>query len=113
MVGLLNLVSRTMRHAMFRLSKWIGVSVLLGLPSLAFGIQKGNAQSPGFVLPPHQRGLTLRQAAFNVATLGQALSFVPPYTLGFNPYPRIVSSPGISPLVNPYAGAAAASAAPY
>ena len=39
----------------------IGVAVLLGLTSLAFGIQKGNAQSPGFVLPPHQRGLTLRQ----------------------------------------------------
>src|SRR5207245_176411 len=92
---------------MFRLNKWIGVAVVVGLTSLAFGTQKANAQSPGFVLPPHQRGLTLRQSAFNIATIGQAFSFVPPYALGFNPYPRVVSSPGISPLASPYAGAAA------
>jgi hypothetical protein len=32
-------------------------------------------------------GLTLPQAAFNTAVAGQALSTIPPYALGFNPYP--------------------------
>jgi len=92
---------------MFRLSKWIGVAQVLGLMSLAFGTPNVNAQAPGFVLQPHQRGVTLGQATYNIARFGQALSFIPPYTLGFNPYPRIVSSPGIgAPLTNPYAGAA-------
>lgn len=92
---------------MFRLRKWIGAAVVLGLLSvLAFGTPKGNAQGPGYVLPPHQRGLTLRQAAFNIATMGQALSNVPPYALGFNPYPRTVVNPVVSPYVNPLAGAA-------
>jgi hypothetical protein len=89
---------------MFRLRKWIGVAVILGLMLLALGTQKANAQVPGYVVSP-RRGLTLRQAAYNVATLGQALSFVPPYALGFNPYPRIVTNPVIAPITNPYAGA--------
>jgi hypothetical protein len=35
-----------------------------------------------------------RQAAFNIATYGRAMSFVPPYALGYNPYPpAIVNNP--------------------
>jgi len=99
---------------MFRLRKWIGVTVVLGLTLLAFRIPKAAAQTPDFQV---RRGLTIRQAAYNIATLGQALSFVPPYTLGFNPYPRIVANPlAASPLsayaggvANPYASLYAAS----
>jgi hypothetical protein len=85
---------------MFQLRKRIGVAVILAVTSPAFGTLKVNAQSPGFVLPPHQRGLTLGQATFNIARIGQALSFIPPYTLGFNPYPRVVVNSGGG---NPYA----------
>jgi hypothetical protein len=91
---------------MFRLRKRIGAVVALGLTVLAFSTPTVNAQVPGYVLPPHQRGLTVRQAAYNIATLGQALSNVPPYALGFNPYPRTVINRGIPPLANPFAGAA-------
>jgi hypothetical protein len=97
---------------MFRLRKRIGVLLMVGLTSLAWSTPRGNAQSPGFVLPPHQRGLTLGQATFNIARIGQALSFIPPYTLGFNPYPRTVVNPLSSASVTPYAGASVYSS-PY
>jgi hypothetical protein len=88
---------------MFRLRKWIGVAMVLGLTLLAFPAPKAAAQNP---LVPVGRGAnrtTLRQAAYNIATLGQALSFVPPYALGFNPYPRIQVNPRVNPLFNSYA----------
>jgi hypothetical protein len=34
--------------------------------------------------------LTLGQAAYNTAVLGQALSNIPPYYLGYNPYPQSI-----------------------
>jgi hypothetical protein len=34
-----------------------------------------------------------RQAAFNIALYGRAMSQVPPYALGYNPYPSIVNNP--------------------
>jgi len=34
-----------------------------------------------------------RQAAFNIALYGRAMSQVPPYALGYNPYPQILSMP--------------------
>jgi hypothetical protein len=44
-----------------------------------------------------------RQAAFNIALYGRAMSQVPPYALGYNPYPQIVGNPfPFSP--TPYAG---------
>jgi hypothetical protein len=39
--------------------------------------------NPNFRLP---NGLTIPQAAFNIAAFGNAISQVPPYALGFNPY---------------------------
>jgi hypothetical protein len=82
---------------MFRLRKRIGVMVVLGLTLVAFSAPKADAQLPGWQI---RRGLTLQQAAFNIRTLGQARSFIPPFTLGFNPYPRVVVNPGVA---NPYA----------
>jgi len=34
-----------------------------------------------------------RQAAFNIALYGRAMSQVPPYALGYNPYPQLVNQP--------------------
>jgi hypothetical protein len=34
-----------------------------------------------------------RQAAFNIALYGRAMSQVPPYALGYNPYPQMVGNP--------------------
>ena len=34
-----------------------------------------------------------RQAAFNISLYGRAMSQVPPYALGYNPYPQIVNMP--------------------
>jgi hypothetical protein len=43
-------------------------------------------------------GLTARQFAYNTATIGQGLAMVPPYAMGFNPYPSPIISTG--PIVN-------------
>jgi hypothetical protein len=61
-------------------------------------------------------GLTLQQAAFNTAVLGQAARNIPPYLLGYNPYSRpIINSPSIiaPALGNPYALSTAASLSPF
>jgi len=42
-----------------------------------------------------------RQAAFNISLYGRAMSQVPPYALGYNPYPQIVNTPYYPP-VSPY-----------
>jgi hypothetical protein len=36
-------------------------------------------------------GVTLNQWAYNTAVMGRAYSYVPPYLLGYNPYPSVVS----------------------
>jgi hypothetical protein len=46
--------------------------------------------NPAFQVAP---GLTVGQAAFNTRVLGRALSSVPPYALGFNPYTSSMYSP--------------------
>jgi hypothetical protein len=53
----------------------------LFVPSVA-----NQAINPNFLVAP---GLTLPQAAYNTAVVGQSISQVPPYALGFNPYPQI------------------------
>jgi hypothetical protein len=52
-------------------------------------------------------GTSLNQAAYNTAVVGAALSTIPPYALGYNPYPQYgnygPSYPAISPYASPYA----------
>jgi hypothetical protein len=45
------------------------------------------------------------QYAYNIATIGRAYSYVPPYALGYNPYPAYVNyGPVYAPrYYNPYA----------
>jgi hypothetical protein len=64
--------------------------------------------NPNYWVAP---GLTINQYAYNQAVLGQALSNVPPYALGYNPYPAYANfgpvynvAPLYNPLMNPYAG---------
>jgi hypothetical protein len=49
-------------------------------------------------------GLTLQQYAYNTAVIGRALSTVPPYAFGYNPYPAVINYGPVyrSPYVNPY-----------
>ena len=47
--------------------------------------------------------MTLNQAAYNTAVMGRALSTIPPYALGYNPYPQIVNYGPMYTGYNPYA----------
>src|SRR5437879_3377629 len=99
-VGHLNSRFSYVRHAMFSLRKWIGPAAVLGLTLLVFSASIANGQNPYAHL---LRGLAVQQAAYNIATIGQALSYVPPYALGNNVYPVAMPYPVATPSVNPYA----------
>jgi hypothetical protein len=43
-----------------------------------------------------------RQAAFNLALYGRAMSRVPPYALGYNPYPPVVNYGPVLPYAPAY-----------
>ena len=48
-------------------------------------------------------GVTLQQYAYNVSTTARAYSNIPPYLLGYNPYPSMVA-PGYNPAMSAYGG---------
>jgi hypothetical protein len=103
----------------------LGLTVGLTLPELAQAQQPG----PTFVpvpVPVRQRTpftnlgpfpfignlrsqLELNQSAFNVAMLGRAYSQIPPYLLGYNPYPSPVLSGYGAGAYNPYSSGYGAS----
>jgi hypothetical protein len=64
------------------------------VPSVA-----AQATNPNFRISPF---MTLPQAAFNTSVIGQAISNVPPYALGFNPYPQSVNFGPSFPITSPY-----------
>jgi hypothetical protein len=70
--------------------------------------------NPNPVIAP---GLTLRQAAYNTAVVGQTLSTIPPYLYGYNPYPQSInygpSYQAITPYAPPYALSAGGGGSPY
>ena len=74
----------------------------------------GPAINPNPFIAP---GLTLQQYAYNTAVIGRALSTVPPYAYGYNPYPAAVTygpTFGIPGYVAPtYPFSSYPSAAPY
>jgi hypothetical protein len=47
-------------------------------------------------------GVSLNQYAYNVSVLGRAYSNVPPYMLGYNPYPQVVNYGPSFPTIAPY-----------
>ncbi len=98
---------------MFSFPKRIGVMGSLGLAVWALTVTQAQGQSPFFQVRP---GLTLQQHAFNIATMGRALSFVPPYALGINPFPQVaIGGPGFSALTpfSPYGGTGTLTTNPY
>jgi len=92
---------------MSSLTKRSGMAAVLSLAVAALTVPQAHGQSPFFQVRP---GLSLQQAAFNVAVMGQALQNVPPYAFGVNPYPRTLVNPGATmtsyaanPYISPYA----------
>jgi hypothetical protein len=69
------------------------------LPSIPSLAAQSINQNP-YITP----SLSLNQYAHNTAVLGQALSNVPPYLLGYNPYPQMVNYGPSYPMVSPYGG---------
>ena len=51
-------------------------------------IPRLNSVNPNYYIAP---GLSLNQYAYNLAVLGRAYSYWPPYLLGYNPYPQVVN----------------------
>jgi hypothetical protein len=84
--------------------RWFGAAALGSLAVLGVLVPQAQAQrqfifapalgSPGvgvntnYWLNPYT---TLQQQAYNTAVVGSALSTIPPYWLGFNPYPQYVT----------------------
>jgi hypothetical protein len=77
------------------------LAAVLSLGVLAFSSNTAHAQRRAVYIPPISSyinynpyiapGLTLQQYAYNTAVLGQAYSSVPPYALGYNPYPQVIN----------------------
>jgi hypothetical protein len=86
---------------MAALAKWTGVAALAALTLLGLAPRRAEAViNPLFQVPfgvnPYFRvrpGLTLSQAYYNVAAMGQAYAQVPPYALGYNPYIPVYAPP--------------------
>jgi plastocyanin len=65
----------------------------MGVPNVAM-----QAINPNFRIAPN---LTVPQAAFNIATIGNALQQVPPYAFGYSPYMSGYGS-GYGAMMSPY-----------
>ncbi len=74
------------------------------------GNQGFNGVNPFFRVAP---GMTLPQFAFNSAVLGQALSNIPPYALGYNPYQGGLNYGYSSGGLNPYGTGLYSMTSPY
>lgn len=99
--------------------KWLGSSALAALAIVGMAAPPAAGQrtplfvpsvaqqaiNPNFRIAPD---LSIGQAAFNTAVLGQAIRNVPPYALGYNPYPQVANFGPSYPLAAsgfPYSGA--------
>ena len=84
--------NQTLRH--------VGRRLHSGLPSNPRPAEGYNPKlflvNPNPIVAP---GVRLQQAAYNTAVMGRAYSQIPPYILGYNPYPLSVN---YGPVFNPY-----------
>jgi hypothetical protein len=90
---------------MVTLGKRFGLAVLgaLTLWGLAAPAAQAQLQWPVQWFDPYGNA---RRAAFNIALYGAAMRQVPPYALGYNPYPQIVARTAVAPpYMNPALGA--------
>src|SRR5262249_15410167 len=58
-----------------------------------------NMPKPKWYVAP---GLRLNQAAYNTRVIGNAYSYVPPWTYGYNPYPQVVNYGPVYPYSSGY-----------
>ena len=92
-------------------ARWFGAA-LGGLALLGLLVPQAQAQprpifvpalgTPGYGVNPNpwiSPYMTLNQAAYNTAVMGRALSTIPPYWLGYNPYVRFLN---YGPVYTPY-----------
>jgi hypothetical protein len=96
---------------MTSLVKRLGTAALAGAAVLALATPA--LAQPVFrpTIPPQASQIRLNpylanealNRAFAISTIGRAYQQVPPYALGYNPYPPVVGSPYVPP-VNPYVG---------
>ncbi len=78
---------------MSALAKQFGLAILGGAALLALAPQ-ASAQVPYTPYDPYG---TARRAAFNISLYGRALRQVPPYALGYNPYPQVYAPGSVIP----------------
>jgi hypothetical protein len=89
------------------------LAAVLSLGVLAFSSSTAHAQRRTIFIPsvaaqginpnPYiAPGLTLNQYAYNTAVMGRALSTIPPYYLGYNPYPQVINYGPLYGGYNPY-----------
>jgi len=117
---------------MVTFARGLGLAVLVGVFTVCLPLAQaqqvfhpgpshavtGPASPPIFTVYPD---VGAQKAAANIAVLGRAYSFVPPYALGYNPYTPAIAgyappiapaiAPSYSPYLNPYYSAAMSSAA--
>lgn len=105
--------------------RWSGALAVavLGMLGAQVGAQPGirntNAnllrpQIIPFAVNPNQYiapNMTARQMSYNIGVLGRGLSQIPPYLLGYNPYPNPIINSG--PVINPINPLLAAASSPY
>src|SRR5436190_24233194 len=80
-----------MRRFMLAVTAGVALALLAAAPARAqFAVPgTGGTLNPYNYYDPYGYS---RQAAFNIALYGRAMSQVPPYALGYNPYPQIVNN---------------------
>lgn len=79
-------------QAQFRVSPYQPTYQVGGLGGLRVIPTTANLPNRNYWVAPY---LPIDQYAYNVRTIGRAYSYVPPYALGYNPYPNPI-------IVNPY-----------
>lgn len=82
---------------MSAMTKLFGLTVF-GLVAVLASAAPAQAQIPYNPFDPY--GFS-RRAAFNISLYGQAMRQVPPYALGYNPYPRVFAPGAVIPRVPP------------
>jgi hypothetical protein len=70
----------------------VGLGLLSSEASAQFRVRRVGATPVPFKQPINRNwlvapGVTLRQAAYNTRVVGRALSSIPPWVYGYNPYP--------------------------
>jgi hypothetical protein len=104
------MASLTRRFAIVAGLAVLGLGLLSSEANAQFQVRRVGATPVPFKMPINRNwlvapGVTLRQAAYNTRVIGRALSTIPPWVYGYNPYPSMVNYGPTYPYYgyNPYA----------